>query len=191
MMNRRAQVPGFLKAARLRPSLTLVALVLLLIPSEALAGNIGPWRANNDYSEVGFAVCDLNAGSWDAFFSNDPHDVEPTDVTTTIWATCSDGGTDDRIDVRVNDYNYGANGKAGWAECHYLNTASVCDNAHVHLNLYYGPYSSSDWLHLVCQEVGHTIGLDHAASGLSCMRQGYWGNLHLVQHDKDIVNSLY
>jgi hypothetical protein len=176
---------------RTRPRLALVLAALVLLPSSASANNYFGWHANNDYNDVGFAKCDLNAGSSNAFDANDSHDVEPTDVTTTIYVSCSGGSTDDHIDVRVNDSDYGANGKNGWAECHYLNTADVCDDAHAHLNLHYGPYNSDEWMHLVCHEVGHTVGLAHAGSGLSCMRSGVWTNLHLVQHDKDIVNSLY
>jgi hypothetical protein len=177
---------------RLRLLLVAIAILGLNATAVAVAGNLSSWRANNDYGAVGFNQCALTTKMHDVFHDNDAHDIAPTDIDSPLYHDgCKDGLDVDEYDVRVNDYNYGDNGKLGWAECHYLNTSEVCEAAHAHINLYYDNYTYGEARSLMCEEIGHTVGLGHRAStDWTCMSQ-QWNQEHLDGHDIQHLNDLY
>jgi hypothetical protein len=172
--------------------IVLVALNLtfaLTFPSmPADATNINQWRASNDYNGVGFGMCNLNDRFHNAYHANDSHDIAPTDITSgEAHGVCTPANT---VDVTMHKGDYGP-GWSGYAECHYMSYRGICDSAHVHINTYYGLWTDGEALHLMCMEIGHTVGLDHSGAGDSCMNDGQWGLRHLNAHDKNIINQQY
>lgn len=165
-------------------TLALALLSLMLWTAPATASN---WdrRTGLDWI-INFDLCDLNAGIHDAWHSNNSHDIAPTDINPTHAHSCA------TVEVRVNDSFYGLNQPPGWWECHD-GSPSVCLSGHVHINLdKAGSYSTALKLALICQEVGHSVGLAHADTGNSCMHNPLSTlRQHLVQHDIDILNSQY
>lgn len=53
-----------------------------------------------------------------------------------------------------------------------------------------GGVSAGGRLSLVCQEIGHSVGLAHPDSGTSCMIVSV-NRQHLIQHDIDLLNQNY
>lgn len=162
--------------------------------SVAYAGN---WN-NNDFAykagddQVYFHQCNLDSdgNTHRAFHNNNDHDILPTTINPRQYHGC------ETVDVRINGYAYGFDeGAYGWYECHDKHSPQVCDKGHVHINVSYGriPEDYSDTLSLVCEEIGHSVGLGHrtgSATG-SCMSQN-WSSLHLDYHDKvDEINPHY
>jgi len=92
---------------------------------------------------------------------------------------------------RMCDYNWGATGWAGLAQIH-INGNHITDGR-VRVNNYYGT-SNSYRRHVLCQEVGHVLGLDHQASGNnSCMDDSSagWDELHPNAHDYEMLERIY
>ncbi len=135
---------------------------------------------------IDFQQCELTTKYHDAWHLNNDHDIEPTDVVVTTGHTC------DNLDVRVNDWDYGANGKAGWWECHSVAGDGVtCDTGHVHINLN-TTKTDGEALHILCQEIGHSVGLGHRpdATTATCMdNSDSWDKRHLDAHDSNVINS--
>ncbi|MFE7456088.1 matrixin family metalloprotease [Streptomyces sp. NPDC057554] len=81
------------------------------------------------------------------------------------------------LDVLVTDYNYGANGVAGWVECLPGSATSGnhpfkrCDRQKLRLNgSYPADYRDAHSRRSVaCHEIGHTVGLRHRETEGSCM----------------------
>lgn len=172
----------------------LVLVVLLFVGSttagsSASASNWGGWWADTidgADSVIRMDQCNLTSKFHTAFHDNDTHDIEATDIGTTLYHTC------ETVDIYVNDYNYGDNGRAGWWECHrwYMNVAD-CDQGHVHINTFYDSYTQNEALSLMCEEVAHAFGLEHRTSTApSCMSQ-QWDELHLDSHDRGHLNDKY
>lgn len=65
------------------------------------------------------------------------------------------------------------------------------DHAHATYNTYRsGSHSNHDIHGIFCQEIGHTLGLDHSDDG--CMGKGYFNNLnHTVPHNWRDINSKF
>lgn len=68
----------------------------------------------------------------------------------------------------------------------------ICWNGHTHFNTSYAniPENYNRTLTLVCEEMGHAVGLHHRVENTSCMGSNL-DALHLDQHDKDVINRLY
>lgn len=74
----------------------------------------------------------------------------------------------------------------------------ICTDSHVHLDLYLvgapnqpGPsYSTTEARSLMCEEVGHAIGLAHYCEGNSCISQD-WTDTDWTHHDDSVVNGIY
>ena len=61
-----------------------------------------------------------------------------------------------------------------------------------HKPIGHGGLSAGQRLSLVCQEIGHSVGLAHPDSGTSCMIQTVSATRqHLIQHDIDLLNQHY
>jgi len=110
-------------------------------------------------------------------------------------------------DVSVLDGDFGDTGWAGLAEiisyfdhCHVFDALGACSqsfpgiiHAHVRLNTFYA------WANLntgtvldggrgvFCQEIGHTMGLDHSPDG--CMGKGYFAGLSANEPISNVVTS--
>ena len=135
-----------------------------------------------------FHQCDLSTNSHNAYHSNADHDIGPTDIQRIEihgW---------DTVDVRVNDAAYG-NTWIGWWECHDWGANGYCNHGHSHLNTSWAAVPENYWvtLSVMCEEVGHSVGLDHrgSASG-SCMNDYDDSTLyHLDGHDWYEINRHY
>lgn len=159
------------------------------------------WDAgDNSYkagdSNVYFAQLKLSYNVHQAFHSNDQHDIEPTDIDTYTPHGCTNR------DVRINDgpYGFGENSYGyGWYECHAWYHPQGCDRGHVHINTswYFIPENYSDTLSLVCQEIGHSVGLGHRRreNNTSCMSKVEYrydlNAFHLDGHDTWHINDRY
>lgn len=139
---------------------------------------------------------DPNANTHPAFHNNDRHDIEPTDISTILYHGCA------TVDVRINGYAYGFGSNSygyGWYECHAFYAPQGCDKGHIHINVSWGfiPEDYSDTLSLVCQEVGHSVGLGHRRreNNTSCMSLVYYrydlNAFHLDGHDIWHLNDRY
>lgn len=146
-------------------------------------------------STVTFRHLNLASTFHDAAHDTDTTDVEPTDVYTLIYH-------DGTREVTINDYDYNNPYGYGWYECHdeYLSGGLlICLDSHVHIDTYlYGntqnppgtSYSTTEARSLMCEEVGHAIGLAHSSEANSCMSQD-WGETDWTVHDDGVVNSIY
>ncbi|TKB78603.1 MAG: hypothetical protein E8D45_04310 [Nitrospira sp.] len=101
-------------------------------------------------------------------------------------------------DVSVFGENAGATGWAGLAsiknyEFDWWHKWCYCRVTHAHAtyNSYYG-YSSASSQGVFCQEVGHTFGLDHSATG-DCMAKGYYtpSSNFTSPHNWSDINAKY
>lgn len=167
----------------------VVGLLVGLLAGSASAGNWTGRRAGDDpQGDVRFSQCNLMTNTHDAFHSNDSHDIEPTQVQTHLYHTCT------AYEVYMNDLAYGTDDPTGWYECHqYDPYPNICLEGHAHINTSYSniPEDYNRTLTLVCEEIGHSVGLDHISLSTSCM-SAYLSALHLDQdHDWWHLNVNY
>jgi hypothetical protein len=185
MRNCRAQVFGFgVLAVAASAGLGLVG----FFGGSAVAGNWnGPADGWQGYeagdSQVRFDQCELTDTVHNKFHENNNHDIEPTDITASEFHSC------DTVDVRVNDYSFPEPGP-GFYECHAFHSTWNCDLGHVHMDTDHPdiPENPGFTLKVLCQEIGHSLGLRHDGSGQSCMVSN---DQHLRPHDKDVINGHY
>ncbi len=140
-------------------------------------------------SNVWFNQCAMQANTHDAFHANDSHDIEPTDITTSLSAAHD---ACDTVDVRINDFGYGTNRPRGFYECHVFNSPQNCDEGHAHINTSYSaiPENYNETLEVVCEEIGHSVGLDHSDFDSSCMSNDVNAR-HLDGHDQGHLDDHY
>ena len=195
MRSLRCRRGNFSRRAWSRAVALPIAAIMLFVGGfyvgSAWAGN---WTTtDNAYkagdSNVVFDQCALQTNTHNAFHANDSHDIEPTQITTTLYHRGCD--TDD---VRINDYAYGTSRPTGWYECHAFHSSQNCNRGHAHINTSYSniPENYNRTLTLVCEEIGHSVGLAHRKSGepASCMGADLsW--LHLSGHDQTVINNHY
>jgi hypothetical protein len=174
---------------RLGAWLTASALgALALLPTSAEAQPFGPsgccYYADN--SNHTFFYSDLEARSVIQIDFARTQRLEPTDMTTQLQVNSYNADTD----VLVYDWDQGANGGvAGSWRCDTLVSTDTtkCNQGHIILNnYYYGSYALS------CQEIGHSVGLDHSTSTGSCMYQDSSQAANdYDDHDKGHINGRY
>jgi hypothetical protein len=130
----------------------------------------------------------MMANTHDAFHGNDTHDIEITRISSSM---SSSHEACDTVDVRINDYNYGTDKPTGWYECHVWHSSTSCDQGHAHINTSYGdiPEDRGRTMRLVCEEIGHSVGLDHSGEDASCMSAST--ARHLTDHDENTINGHY
>jgi len=107
----------------------------------------------------------------------------------------------DTVDVRIDWVRAGTGPQDsyGYYECHIFYSPQGCDRGHVHINVSWGflPEDFSDTLTVVCQEVGHSVGLGHRprSNGTSCMSRVIDRSdltaAHLDSHDRGHINANY
>lgn len=172
---------------------SVAAALGMLLTSAALAANWdGPNDGNQGWAVAGgnpvdFTQCDLNATVHDFFHSNNDHDIAPTNINPNGTHACS------TIDVGIGDDNF-FSGFRGFAECHDFVSPNTCNVAHAHIDLSHPDVPENFFLTLrvVCQEIGHTVGLRHRVSSAdSCMWNGAATSAHLDSHDTSVLNSHY
>ena len=149
------------------------------------------------------------SSAWDAYLGTASSDWSQSTVLDTVVVA---GGTRPRPckattgRVEVCDASYGYNGWLGVASITYNTADHHIVSGTVKMNDSYfktSTYNTSDWRQLVmCQEIGHTLGLDHQDTNFdnanlgTCMDYtsnpaGPPSNLHPNQHDYDELATIY
>lgn len=170
-----------------RSAIGLAAAVLALaVALPATATNVLGHRAGWD-STVKFNKVSLTA-QVNAQFNNLISDsISPTDITPMIsidqpWADW---------EVNVFDANYGDTGWVGAWTCVVWGGMTTCTQGRVYINLTYGPYTNGEVKSIICEEVGHSVGLAHSGEvNASCMSQQP-SQTKLSTHDKAHLNAIY
>lgn len=101
-------------------------------------------------------------------------------------------------DVIVGDYNYGFNGAVAWVECRPASQTwgshpdLRCDNQALRYNADYLSYYSTftERKSIACEEIGHTVGLQHRYTDNSCMAQDSTIT-YTSLHDDGHINNYY
>ena len=130
-----------------------------------------------------------------AFDYNDFNNIEFSDITTTIRTT-TDRDTDIWYPQEVNvfDDDYGDTGWYGRWYCNTWAAGAVCSVGTVNINLYPVPplpLNATEARSVVCEEVGHSVGLAHDfVATNTCMSQD-WNDTLLNSHDTGILNGRY
>ncbi len=149
-------------------------------------------------------LADNLSASWDAYLSTSSYDWSLSSVLdTSIVSGVANPKTCKPVagQVGVCNSKYGKNGWLGiasvWVSGGHITQGTVKMN-----DTYFGTakYNTPAWKNLVlCQEVGHTFGLDHQDEDFSnaplgtCMdyTSDPTPNQHPNQHDYDMLESLY
>ncbi len=171
----------------------VVVFVIGLQAGAALAANLLPdrWYPGNDVN-VSFSHVLLEPLTHVAAHSADDTDVEPTELSTTLYHD----QTNKEVEIYDSNYN---DPRYGWYECHGWTTDSHssphrhCNDGHVHIDLVNPPggvWDQAEMNSLVCEEVGHAVNLAHSSDANSCMSQSFalqdWSG-----HDDITVNGYY
>ncbi len=178
----------------------LVFVAMLLTPM-ASATNFGPNSdyeggsccryANNFYHELFYYdVVESTANAADAVRNNI---LDPTVINTNRTYAHDDS------DVSIIDAYYDADW-AGLYSCPDVSNSndSICHHAHVQIDLSNTEGGNYDWAekkHLMCQELGHSLGLTHDPPDngrTTCMQNPVTlGFDHLHDHDKNHLSNRY
>lgn len=165
-----------------------LALLIGVSAGTAQAGNANGYRAGGN-SDVSFDQVNLTTIFHNAFHSANATDVAPTDISTTLTHNAFSG------EVSVMDASYQSIA-FGWYECHdgdLIAGTYYCWQGHVHIDLYDPPggsYSDLEARSLMCEEVGHSVGLAHSGEDASCMSQ-QWDRDNFSGHDDGVLNGIY
>jgi hypothetical protein len=93
-------------------------------------------------------------------------------------------------DVNIYDADYGDVSWAGRWYCAFMNWSN-CSAGIVQIDLVNGSPPQGNYAkHLLCQELGHALGLDHTSS-TSCMNQSATTITGYSDHDEFILDSKY
>ena len=112
----------------------------------------------------------------------------PTDINSNGWIWVNDSGKE----ADVYDANYSATWYGKWTCLDF--DWSVCRNSKVQINMSYGPYTDTEAKSLVCEEMGHAVGLAHREVNYSsCMKRPVcWSCTFLGDpHDVDHLDAIY
>ncbi len=198
----------------------LLGVVLLAVVAVALGAS--PALANNQWGSYHWAYASLTqdpsvstddftvklgdnvSSAWDGFLATAAGDWSDSMVLNTPVVT---GSTDPRrckpsTGVQVCNAKYGYNGWLGLAQIwvsgsHIQKAVAKMNDSYFTLATYNNPNAK---LHVLCQEVGHALGLDHqhtgdVGGGVSCMNDtaGLSDPLYAGpnQHDYDQLATIY
>jgi len=145
------------------------------------------------------------SSSWDGYLNTTSSDWSVSSVLDTIVVSGKTssrkcGGTNGRVEVCSE--KYGFNGWLGVAQI-WITGGEHITKGTVRVNDSYfntSTYNTPEWRNLVmCQEVGHTLGLDHQDEAFNNQNLGTCmdytsdpeSNQHPNQHDYDELASLY
>lgn len=133
---------------------------------------------------------DLSAGFTDALEWVRVNEMNPTNLdgsyTSDITVT----------NINVVDSNYGAIGWVGMWDCASWGSGNTCKRGDVYLNQYGpyipgGSYDATERRSLVCEEVGHAVGLAHRLVNEGCMSQEWDRTRWTNDHDNVHINNWY
>lgn len=172
-------------------ALTLISVLATSSPVAA-TNDLGHKAGGN--STVTFLKYYLTTVVSNAFNFNDMNSIEVTDIATTINTTTNpDNDIYYPREVNVYDADYGDTGWYGRWACTTWGSFGVCVVGAVNINLFPEPplpLNDAEARSLVCEEVGHAVGLAHSRDANSCMSQD-WALTLLNAHDKGILNGRY
>lgn len=157
----------------------------------ALASNFGAGggiyfadSATHDFFNDKLTSRFVNATSWVR-----TNVINPTDLNTT---SASSHGAN--VDVVSMDGNFGC-AWYGRVSCAAVAAGSKCNHWHVSYDLDCGALTDGEARSVVCEELGHTVGLRHGSTGTnrsSCLaRPVNWSNVRWSSHDRAHVNGRY
>lgn len=177
------------EVARWIVSACLAVSVVMISPIISSGGNSKTHKAGAN-ATVAFGQLNLEVQTHDAFHENNELNIAPTDVSPALFHDTSNQGRE----VNVIDFRPGTYiGYYGIWRCRDINAdGTICWDAMVEINMDYY-YSDSDLLSLLCEEVGHAVGLAHQPQppeSSSCMSQDF-SDTRLTLHDKSIINGKY
>lgn len=190
----------------MRPGRVICALLFVapVVAGSSPAGASHSWGGYHWWSGAGAVTVSLGdnvSGVWDGLLTTVDVQWDTTYVNVATVAGGSDAACAPTAGkVEVCNGEYGQNGWLGLATI-WLDGGGHIQQGRVQVNDSYflTPSYDSDTarLHVLCQEVGHTIGLDHQKKpqAKSCMNDA-WGLFSTDydqpnQHDYDQLNSIY
>lgn len=192
-----------LRSARLGFS---TAALTLLVPLGAVAdhswGGYHWARTSNPFTVM---LGDNVSSTWDSYLATTSSDWSVSDVLDTTVVAGSTTGRTCRATtgrVQVCNYTYGSTGWLGVASISITGGTHIV-SATVKVNDSYfntSTYNTTAWRNLVmCQEVGHTFGLDHQDEDFSNANLGTCmdytnspaSNQHPNSHDYEELNIIY
>jgi len=134
-------------------------------------------------STISFRQYYLGTQFHNAFHHTDSNDIEPTDIRTDLYG--HGGG----LEREVNVYDYAsASGDYGWATC-VSASGATCWQWTVVMNQSF-TYTDRQAESLMCEEIGHSVGLDHRFVDGTCMSQQF-DEYHIDTHDHNHLDALY
>lgn len=135
--------------------------------------------ASGDYYTMGQEEAKTDSNSWHNY----------TDVTL---AQVSAAGSTDHMNI-YSGY-YGSTGWLGIAEIRGYSGCTIT-NGRVRMNMSYlenGSYTRTNKKHVMCQEIGHLLGLNHNRnSTTTCMNDSILTAPYPNSHDQTLVNGMY
>jgi hypothetical protein len=178
-----------------RLTIALAALVILLSAAGSAFASHYIWRGGNQLHWIrdGTAVAqvywvDYTGSRW------------PVNASSIEWNKASRLGAyylspSDSCPfhcVGVKAASYGTDDARGWAVLYWDSNGHLTGKTYVRFNNSYAANATKDRA-VVCQELGHTIGLDHQGNNsTSCMNgSGTDFNKYPNQHDYDLLYNLY
>ena len=199
---------------KMRPFLAIAVVAVLLMavvaPSIARANNSwGGYHWGRTSNPFALKLGDNTSGSWTANLATVSSDwSQSTVLDTTVVA----GGTRPKLcrptsgRVEVCNANYGGTGWLGVAQIWisggvHITQGTVKNNDYYFGSSTYKYNNEAEKLHVICQEVGHTLGLDHQSTDGSSLNtcMDYYHNTsatdtlstHPNQHDYDELGIIY
>ncbi len=162
--------------------LVLVVGTTLVSGGVALSTNVTGLKTGSN-STITFHQFYLGTQFHSAFHDTDSNNVEPTDISTTLY------GHSSGLEREVNVYDYVSGSSAyGWAQC-MSSSGTTCWNWYVVMNQAYS-YTNAQAESLMCEEIGHSVGLHHRYVDGTCMSQ-QWDENRFNQHDINHLNAIY
>lgn len=167
----------------------LVAICLIALPESSGADNVLSHRLFSQNWTMGYQNLTENfrqAGDYTINWNINPHpDLNVNSITTSGVGQ-----------INLFDDNYSGVTWSGLWECVSYSSPNVCQQGNTYFNLLKGPYSSRDARSLVCEEVGHGVGLAHnsdsATKSSSCMQRPVcWACTRWNDHDNDEIAAKY
>lgn len=196
------------KTHMFRIGLVVVAVIVLLglfVVSALADHSWGPYHWGRIANPFTLKLGDNVSSAWDSYLVTSASDWSLSTVLDTVKVY---GDTNPKIckpasgRVQVCNSSYGRNGWLGVASI-WINSSGHITQGAVKLNdsyFNYAPYNTSAWKNLVmCQEIGHTFGLDHQDENFynlplgSCMdySNNPTPNQHPNQHDYEQLETIY
>lgn len=177
---------GLRKYSHSRAALFTAALLTVAVAVPASAQNIWRWAIDDSDNRVSLSAWALTTVTHNSLHDTINYNVGPTDITPSHFH-------DVTFEITAYDAYYGDFGWEGRAVCLGYENEVCTDGVQVKTNLSYGPYSQLESDSIMCEEVGHALGLDHdfmPPTGSTCMMQSptvrRW-----APHDKSLINGWF